>query len=485
MAKNKNNIMFIRYQLLARMVNMWKNDRLLKDINRLPIELNPRNSQTRGRCCIYKERAVTKYICMAMMGFDMTDEKDEIDRLSDYVQRLFDRGDSEIKMNLLCVMDEACSSCIKVNYEVTNLCRVCVAQACHNACPKNAISYDKHGKAIIDHDICISCGKCHQACPYHAIVYIPVPCEEACPVKAISKDEYGIEHIDPAKCIYCGKCMKACPFGAIFEVSRVFDVLKLINRRRKIVAMVAPSILSQFDYPIEKVYGALKQIGFTDVVEVAYGAEETIRNEAEEFKERMAEGAPFMTTSCCSAYVQLVKKHIPELAKYVSTTGTPLFYTAKYVNEKYPDAFTVFIGPCASKRREGRDNPRVDFVWTFSELDAVLEGYEIDIESCESYIPSERGSRDAQGFAATGGVFEAVKNAVGDPTLQATVIQGIDKKTIAMLRGYAKTGKCPTKFIEIMSCEGGCIAGPCTFNDTNLAKKKFESEIKNFDDNKS
>ncbi len=481
MPKNNNNIMFIRYQLLARMVNMWKNDRLLKDIDRLPLELNPRKSQPRGRCCVYKERAVTKYKCMAMMGFDMTDEKDELDSLSDYAQRLLDRGDSEIKMTLLSVMDEACSSCIKVNYEVSNLCRGCVAQACSNACPKGAISYDKHGKASIDHDICISCGRCHQACPYHAIIYLPVPCEEACPVKAISKDEYGVEHIDESKCIYCGKCMKACPFGAIFEVSRVFDVIKLLDRKRKLVAMVAPSILSQFKYPIEKVYGAIRRLGFHDIIEVAYGAEETIRNEAKEFKERMEEGAPFMTTSCCSAYVQLAKKHIPELLPYISTTGSPLFYTAKYATEKHPDAFTVFIGPCASKRREGRDNPRVDFVWTFSELDAVLEGYEIDIEQCEPFIPFERGGHDAQGFAKTGGVFESVKNAVGDPSLQATVIQGLDKKTIALLRGYAKTKKCPTKFIEVMSCEGGCINGPCTFNDELAAKKQFDTELKKFD----
>ena len=243
--------MFIRYQLLTRMVNMWKNNRLYKDIDRLPLELNPRKSPTRGRCCIYKERAVTKYKCMAMMGFDMSDEVDELDRLSDYAQRMINRGVEEEKVNLMNVMDEACSSCIKVNYEVSNLCRGCVARACSAVCPKNAITYDKHGKASIDHDVCISCGRCHEACPYHAIIYMPVPCEEACPVKAISKDEYGVEHIDPDKCIYCGKCMKACPFGAIFESSRVFDVIKLLDRKEKIVAMVAPSILSQFDYPID------------------------------------------------------------------------------------------------------------------------------------------------------------------------------------------------------------------------------------------
>lgn len=477
-----NNIMFIRYQLLAKLVKMWKENELLERIDRLPIELHPRKQKPQGRCCVYKERAVTKYKTMAMMGFDMEDEENETERLSTYAQRMMERDNVRPDKSILSVMDEACSSCVKINYEVTNLCRGCAAQACYNNCPKDAISYDKEGKAFIDHDKCISCGKCHQVCPYHAIVYIPVPCEEACPVKAISKDEYGVEHIDPAKCIYCGKCLNACPFGAIFDASCVFDVLKRIRGGKKVVAMVAPSVLAQFKQPIEKVLGAIKALGFDDVIEVAYGAEETIRNEAEEFKERMEQGAAFMTTSCCSAYVQLVKKHIPELMPYVSTTGSPMFYTARYARKKHPEGVNVFIAPCASKRSEGRENPDVDFVWTFRELEAIFEGMDIDIESCEPFVPEERAGRDAHGFAKTGGVFAAVKNKIGDPTLQGTVIAGLDKKNIAMLRAYAKTGKCPTRMIEVMACPGGCIGGPCTCNDSSTAVRQFDTELKKKED---
>lgn len=147
-------------------------------------------------------------------------------------------------------------------------------------CPKGAINFNrKTGQASIDHDKCISCGLCHKSCPYHAIVYIPVPCEEACPVKAISKDENNIEHIDETKCIYCGKCLNACPFGAIFEISQVFDILEAIRSGEQVIAIPAPSILGQFNAPIEKVYGALKQMGFADVVEVAEGAMQTTSHE--------------------------------------------------------------------------------------------------------------------------------------------------------------------------------------------------------------
>ncbi len=473
-----NNVMFVRYHLLTELVKMWKENVLQDKIDRMLLEMYPRKRNPKGRCCVYKERAVMKYKTMAMLGFDMSDEVDEGERLSSYVQRMLDRDKPDSQRGILSVMDEACSSCVKINYEITHLCRGCVARPCYTNCPKDAITYDKEGKAHIDHDKCISCGKCHQACPYHAIVYMPVPCEEACPVKAISKDEYGIEHIDPDKCIYCGKCLNACPFGAIFDQCQVFDVLKRIKEGKKVVAMVAPSVLAQFGKPIEQVFGAFKEAGFADVIEVAYGAEETTRRESAEFKEKMEEGAPFMTTSCCPAYVNLVRKHIPELMKYVSTTASPMVYTAQYAREKHPDAINVFISPCASKKAESREHDTVDFVWTFREVEAVFDGLGIDIDACQPFTPDETAGKDAHGFAKTGGVFTAVKNTLEGENVEGLVIADLNKKNIAMLRAYAKTGKCPGKMVEVMSCPGGCITGPCSCTDSNEAARRFDAEIK-------
>ena len=319
----KNNVMIVRQRLLTKLVSLWNEGQLVEKIDRLPIEFSPRNSQVRGRCCIHKERAVWKYKSLPLLGYDMTDETDELMPLSAYAKMALDR--EKIKDNIMCVIDEACSSCVRTNYDITNLCRGCVARACSHACPKDAIVFDPEtSQGKIDHKICISCGKCHAACPYHAIVYIPVPCEEACPVGAISKDEYGVEHIDETKCIYCGKCMNACPFGAIFEISQVFDILQAIRRGEEVIAMVAPSILSQYNVPTEQVYGAIKAIGFKDVVEVARGAEITTEKETHEFAEKMEEGQPFMTTSCCPSYMEMARKHAPELQKYISSTYSPM-----------------------------------------------------------------------------------------------------------------------------------------------------------------
>lgn len=472
-----NNVMIVRHGLLAKLVKLWKENRLVNEIDRLPIELSPRKAKVRGRCCIHKERAVWKYKSFPLLGFDMSDETDELTPLSEYAKKALHRTENK-KENLLCVIDEACSSCVQVNYEITNLCRGCVARSCYMNCPKNSIDFKKNGQAKIDHDTCVSCGICHQSCPYHAIIYMPIPCEEACPVKAISKDEYGVEHIDENKCIYCGKCINSCPFGAIFEISEVFDILQRLRNKEQVVAIVAPSILAQFPAPVENVYGAIRAMGFTEVVEVAQGAMETIRHEAAELKEKLKEGQPFMTTSCCPSYIELVEKHMPDLKKYVSSTGSPMYYTARIVKEKYPDAKIVFIGPCVAKRKEVKKDACVDFTMTFEEVGSVLEGLSIRIDEAQPFSVLFKSVREAHGFAQSGGVINAVKVFLKDEVdINAVQISDLNKKNVALLRAYAKTGKSPAQFIEVMACEGGCVTGPCTHNDNSAGKRQLIKEL--------
>lgn len=79
------------------------------------------------------------------MGFDMTDEHDELTPLSDYAKMALNRPEP-VKENIMCVIDEACSSCVQINYEISNLCRGCVARSCYINCPKDAIRFKKTGK---------------------------------------------------------------------------------------------------------------------------------------------------------------------------------------------------------------------------------------------------------------------------------------------------------------------------------------------------
>ena len=465
-----NNTMIIRRQLVRKVVRLFNEGRLIEGIDRIPLEISPREIPAQRRCCIYKERAVVRYKLMPILGLGIEEEQDELTPLSEFARMAIDRPKPSKK--ILTVVDEACTSCVKVSYIVTNICRGCVASPCIMNCPKNAIRFNASGAAEIKSDKCVNCGLCKEACPYHAIVYVPVPCEEVCPVNAISKNEQGIEYIDESKCIYCGRCQNACPFGSIYEISNLVDVLKSIQQKQETIALVAPALFGQYDVHPAKVMNAIEKIGFSKVVEVARGAEITTRNEAEELVHRLGKGAPFMTSSCCPSYIELTKKHIEGLKPYVSDTGSPMHYSAETAKRLNPEARTVFIGPCVAKRKEAVDNEFVDYVLSFSELDAIFEAMDINPVNCDE-ITLENITGEARGFAFSGGVIAAIKSLDLSIDVKTLSVDGLNKKSINLLKAFSK-GKASAQFIEVMACEGGCIAGPVSHSNAKKGKQNFE-----------
>lgn len=458
----KNEITYLRRSLAAEILRIYFNDNILDEIDKVPIKRVPKNSASR-RCCIYKDRAMLRYRIMSLLGIDVEFEDNEFLPISYFVEKALKR--KNISSKVLTIIDIACASCQQNSYMVTDMCKGCVARPCEVNCPKNAIKFINN-RAVIDQDLCVSCGKCLKVCPYNAIVYSPVPCEEHCPVGAITRNpETGKEEIDYDKCIYCGRCTRACPFGTIMERSQILDVAKhLKNKRKPVIAMVAPSIIGQFPGRMEQTVAGLKKIGFDYVYEVAYGADIAARSEAAELIEKIHEGQKLLGTSCCPAYVESVNKHVKDFKPFVSHTKTPMAYTAEIAKEDNPESIAVFIGPCIAKKFEGTKNDNVDYVLTFEELGAYFLACDIEVAELEGAdYDTDKATIEARRFCINGGVSEAVRvyaNQI-DPSVEVKplYINGLDKKGLNLLAIAAK-GKLSNNLVECMSCEGGCLAGP-------------------------
>ncbi|MDZ7776248.1 MAG: monomeric [FeFe] hydrogenase [Bacteroidales bacterium] len=457
-----NKAMLIRRELMKHFCDIVLNGKTYKAFDRIPYIMRLKNGDA-TRCCIYKDRAVLRYKIMAMLGIGFYEEEDELKRISEYLEE-----DNEADNDFdLTVVDEACSSCIKKNYVITNACKGCVARPCQVNCPKDAVLF-RDGKAFIDASRCINCGMCMKACPYHAIIYQPVPCEEACPVNAIYKDDEGNERIDEERCILCGKCMVSCPFGAIVEKSSLLDVLNHIRNGEKLVAMVAPSIIGQYNNDIKTLKDGMKVLGFHDVIEVAVGAELTSREEAKELDEAVSQNR-LLTTSCCPSYVELVERHIPKIRHNVSATPTPACFTSQRVKENYPDALQVFIGPCLAKKSEARKNPSIDYVLNFEELGAMFMSEKLDVSSQHNQRYSDEINNKARGFAFSEGVTASVLSFSKNNAIKNDFINGISKKEVRRLRKITKEN---LQFLEVMACEGGCAGGPSSIANERHIKKK-------------
>lgn len=476
----KNQSIHLKREVLVRVVKAFFSDDFKKNVRLIPYDMRPKGSDVPFRCCIYKERAILKDRIIADLGISIEDD-DEKTLLSEYAEKALEREKPD--KNVLTVLDAACKGCVGGKILVTELCQGCVARPCESACKFGAVSII-NGKSVIDSSKCKRCKSCISVCPYNAITNITVPCEDACPVGAIHKNEQGIARIDFEKCISCGKCVSKCPFGAVHEKSQLIDIMKNIRAGKEIIAMVAPSIAGQLSGNMTQLKNALVKAGFTDVIEVAKGADITTVKEAKEFRKRMKNGEPFMTTSCCAGYNELVKKHIPELQPFVSDTKTPLHYTAEMIKAEKPDAVTVFVSPCVAKRSEVQNNPNTDYLINFEELDALLTGQDINLADCEASELDETISRQGRNFGISGGVSAAVKKASScEKDVIPCHINGINKENVKLLKKYAKDGKIPEgNLLEVMCCEGGCVGGNATVKTVKAAVKEINDFSKDSKD---
>lgn len=453
---NDNKALGFKRKALRKVIEAFDAGTLENAAYRIPFDVIPSDTKPDVRCCIYKERAVFRARTLAALGCSV-EADDEATSLNEYAKQALLRKDTpEVPLT---VLDIACKGCVKARHIVTEACQGCLARACETACKFGAVKVE-NGRSRIDPEKCKNCGQCKAACPYNAITYVPVPCEQSCPVDAIHKGSNGFAEIDFDKCISCGHCMDACPFGAIMERSQLIDILGAMKSTRKVCAVVAPSIVGQFDASLPQLMSAIKKAGFDKVTEVAEGADVTTAHEAKELIERLERGDKFMTTSCCSAWIQAVKKHLPALKPFVSDTHTPMSYIAEI--EKKNGFTVVFVGPCVSKRVEGREDPNVDYVMTYEELGALLDARGINPAECEEMPLDPKISGEGRYYGVTGGVAKAVESAInGHRPIKMQTISGLDKKAMLMLNAYAR-GVGDFQLLEVMSCKGGCIGGPCT-----------------------
>jgi [FeFe] hydrogenase (group B1/B3) len=453
--KFDTKVQHLKYKVLREVARSAFQDDLHHAVYSIPQKI-VQGPEATMRCCIYKERAIVGERINIAMG-----------------------GNAE-NPNVIEVLDIACDECPVGGYEVSDACRGCIAHRCEDVCKRNAITFDKHQKAHIDKEKCVECGRCAQVCPYTAIRNQKRPCQNACKVKAISMDDSKKALIDNNKCISCGACVYQCPFGAIMDKSQIVDVVNLIkesndNRNYKLYAVVAPSIASQFSYAnLGQIISAIKKLGFYTVIEAALGADMVADSEADELIEK-----GFLTSSCCPAFVDYIKKQFPAMVEHISHNPSPMTAISRYIKKTDPTGKVVFIGPCTAKKMELKRPevaPYVDNVITFEELQALIDSRDINLE--ELPLDSlDNASYFGRIFARSGGLSEAVKEAIKEKgienfDLNPIACDGIEACRTALLKASKKV--LPNNFIEGMACIGGCIGGAGCLTHGEKNKKEVD-----------
>lgn len=455
-----NKVQEIKYKVLREVAyQAWHGNEAFAEFNTIANNVIPKD-QPPQRCCIYKDRAVVaERVRLAIGGSKNND-------------------------HIVQVIDIACDECPEAGYVVTDLCRGCLAHNCVASCKRDAIVIDEHQHAHIDKSKCVECGRCASSCQYSAIHNFQRPCERACKVNAISMAPTGEASIDYDQCINCGACVYHCPFGATVDVSSIVNVIKEIQAAEekpadeKVIAIVAPSIASQFLYAsLGQVITGIKELGFSEVLEVAVGAEMVAYKEGLELKEK-----GFLTSSCCPAFVRYIETKHPKMVEHISHNLSPMAELAKHVKKNKPNCKIVFIGPCIAKKAEVKKDTvkqYVDYAITFEELQALFDSKEIDLKTLK-WTDWNQASYYGRIFATTGGVAAAVGQMLKELKMEdfdykPVVCDGIDKCKVALLK--ASKGVLPNNFIEGMACVGGCIGGSGNLVRYEDAPEEMEEHI--------
>ena len=116
--------------------------------------------------------------------------------------------------------------------------------------------------------------------------------------------------------------------------------------------------------------------------------------------------------------------------------------------------------------------------WRFNELQRSLEGISQKVltESLREMEADDLGDtesfKDCREFAVTGGVAGCVMNRFEKDGVTARIlpINGLDKKTVRLMKTWEKRAP-DADLVEVMACEGGCLAGPGTIVKPALAMK--------------
>ncbi len=275
-------------------------------------------------------------------------------------------------------------------------------------------------------------------------------CIRHCPVKSI-RFSGNQANIVGDECILCGQCFVVCPQNAKEIADSMERVKYMLRSGEKVYVSIAPSFVANYDGAgIEAMEKALKQLGFAGAEETAVGAT-IVKSEYERLIRE--EKRDIIISSCCSSINLLIQKYYPQALSYLADVLSPMQAHCLDIKKRYPDAKTVFIGPCVAKKDEAANwSQYTDEVLTFEELTNWLNEENITIDKTVDNTEKSR----ARLFPTTGGVLQTM--AERNPEYTSHAFDGV-ANCKGVLEEILDGGmhKC---FIEMSACIGSCAGGP-------------------------
>ncbi|MDZ7739915.1 MAG: [Fe-Fe] hydrogenase large subunit C-terminal domain-containing protein [Bacteroidales bacterium] len=314
-------------------------------------------------------------------------------------------------------------------------------------------------------------------------------CIRVCPVKAIQlKPDSKHPEVIPERCIGCGLCYLSCAPGAVMFRDSTDETGQLLKSDGKNIALVAPSIASEFDdiTDYRKLVAMIRGLGFDRVHEVSFAVDIIAAAHADLFAK--AEGKHYITSNC-PAIVKMTEKYYPGLVSNLAPLVSPMTAAGMIVKEIYgDDSNVIYIGPCIDSKDEAlleKEKKAIDSVLTFIELRQLFSkaGIEEKKVSFSDFDPPH-GKYGAL-YPIPAGILYAA--GIKRDVMESGVITASGKEDITeALRDFNSHTDSIKHHFNLFFCQG-CLLGPGMdhhserYRRRNLVRLYTEKRVKALD----
>jgi iron only hydrogenase large subunit-like protein len=304
-----------------------------------------------------------------------------------------------------------------------------------------------------------------------------------CPTEAI-RIVNGKAVIDDDKCINCGECIRVCPYNAYTSIT---DKIEDLQNYKYNIAIPSTTVYGQFALGTEicKIHNALIGLGFDYVYDESWAAELVTR--AIRVKVNADKNIKPKISSNCPAMVRLIKIKYPGLLDNIIEVEAPMEIAARLAidkaqsidkNLKKEDIGVFYISPCPAKTLSvkepiGKDKSYINKVISLKEIygDMVRE-LKMHDNMCYSN-PSLTGLK----WSISGGQTDACdfENSIAVSGLE-NVIDVLEELELGKLDHI--------DYLEILSCNGGCVGGTYNFENPFVANSNIKHILKTLKEDK-
>ncbi|MDO5113947.1 MAG: [Fe-Fe] hydrogenase large subunit C-terminal domain-containing protein, partial [Planctomycetia bacterium] len=281
----------------------------------------------------------------------------------------------------------------------------------------------------------------------------------------------------PDLCVCCGECFKVCPAHAKKIRSDLRRAKYFLQHGDVVYASVAPSFVGYFKgIRIEQLAEGLRQLGFAGTSETALGAQ-LVSSESARILRESAPGV--YLSSACPAAVDYIGKYLPRWKESILPVASPVQAHARYLRKTFGEKIkVVFFGPCAAKKNEADRQPEIlNLALTFRDLEEWFQETGISVASLAGIPVVPQAAEEGRFYSLEGGMNDTMRTPDSDAQYVAVsglaniarVLESADREKIARADGKL--------FLEVLSCDGGCVNGPLMPTDGGGVETVMETAL--------